>query len=69
MASASAVIIIHNHPSGDPSPSSADIRVTRQIKEAGEIIGIALLDHIIIGTPESDPNGKGFYSFQDSGLL
>lgn len=44
-----SVCLIHNHPSGDPSPSREDVLITRRLKEAGEIIGIYLLDHIIIG--------------------
>ena len=48
-ASAAALIIAHNHPSGDPSPSAEDRRVTERLAEAGQIIGIELLDHIIIG--------------------
>lgn len=44
-----AIILIHNHPSGDPTPSSNDILVTKRIREAGALIGIELLDHIIIG--------------------
>ncbi len=44
-----SVCLIHNHPSGDPTPSREDIMITRRLKEAGEIIGIYLLDHIIIG--------------------
>lgn len=43
------IILIHNHPSGDPTPSSADIDVTKKVARAGELIGIRLLDHIIIG--------------------
>ncbi len=43
------VILLHNHPSGDPAPSREDISITRRIIEAGDIIGIKLLDHIIIG--------------------
>ncbi len=43
------IILLHNHPSGDPSPSSEDIRVTKKIAEAGNLIGITLMDHIIIG--------------------
>lgn len=48
-AEAVFIILLHNHPSGDTSPSKADLFMTRQIKEAGELIGIRLLDHIIIG--------------------
>ena len=44
-----AIILLHNHPSGDPTPSREDVRITRRIREAGVLIGIELLDHIIIG--------------------
>ncbi len=47
--SAASIIMIHNHPSGDPTPSGDDINSTRRVKEAGKIIGIELLDHLIIG--------------------
>ena len=47
--SAAAVIFIHNHPSGDPSPSSEDISITKRLIEAGNILGISVLDHIVIG--------------------
>ncbi|USG64136.1 DNA repair protein RadC [Brevibacillus ruminantium] len=47
--SSASVICLHNHPSGDPTPSREDIAVTRTLKEAGELIGISLLDHVIIG--------------------
>lgn len=46
---AAALIVAHNHPSGDPSPSPEDINVTRQIIEAGKLLGIGVLDHIVIG--------------------
>ena len=46
---ASSMILLHNHPSGDPEPSGEDIRITRRVYEAGMLIGIELLDHIIIG--------------------
>ena len=46
---ASGIILVHNHPSGDPTPSQADIDVTRKIKDAAEKLGIHLYDHIIIG--------------------
>ncbi|MFW5947078.1 MAG: JAB domain-containing protein [Gemmatimonadota bacterium] len=49
LASSAAVIIAHNHPSGHPDPSAEDRQVTRQLVEAGEIIGIPVLDHVIIG--------------------
>lgn len=66
---ASAIIGVHNHPSGDPSPSSADIQVTRQLREASRTVGIDLLDHIIVGRPAVDPQGRGFYSFREAGLI
>ena len=46
---ASGIVCLHNHPSGDPKPSQEDIKITRRLVEAGEIIGIEVLDHIIIG--------------------
>ena len=48
-AGASAVICVHNHPSGDPDPSPEDIDVTRRLIDAGRLIGIPLLDHVIVG--------------------
>lgn len=50
VSSAAAIILIHQHPSGDPKPSSEDISITRRLKESGELLGIKVLDHIIIGT-------------------
>ena len=62
LSSASSILCLHNHPSGDPTPSSEDIAITRRLKEAGEIMGIKILDHIIIG------NGE-YLSFVERGLL
>ena len=64
-----AVICVHNHPSGDPAPSTADINVTRQLRDAAKTIGIELLDHVIVGTQAHDPTGIGYYSFRASGLI
>jgi len=50
MTSASAIILMHNHPSGDPTPSEADIRATRDLIRAGQLMKIDLLDHVIVGT-------------------
>lgn len=69
LSGASAVMVSHNHPSGDPAPSRADIAVTRQLREAGQIMGIELLEHLIVGTVKEDPQGLGYYSFSDAGLL
>ena len=49
VAGAASIILAHNHPSGDPKPSLVDVRVTKRIKEAGDILGINVLDHVIIG--------------------
>ncbi|MCB1124561.1 MAG: DNA repair protein RadC [Verrucomicrobiae bacterium] len=65
----SAIIVFHNHPSGDPAPSSADIQVTRRLREAAQIMDIDLLDHVIVGHPDQDPRKLGYYSFKDAGLL
>jgi DNA repair protein RadC len=69
LANAAAIIVSHNHPSGDPAPSAADLHVTRQLREASRAIDITLLDHVIVGEPEADPTGKGFYSFREGGLI
>lgn len=49
LANANKIMIFHNHPSGDPTPSGQDLDITKRLKEAGELMGIELLDHIIIG--------------------
>jgi DNA repair protein RadC len=66
---AAAVVCAHNHPSGDPSPSAADIQLTRQLREAASAVDIPLLDHVIIGRRGADPLGRGYYSFREAGLL
>lgn len=52
VAAASAVVIMHNHPSGEPPPSEADIKITRDLMRAGELLKVEVLDHIIIGRPK-----------------
>ncbi len=69
LASATAIVCVHNHPSGDPSPSAADLAVTRQLREASKTMDIILMDHVIIGTKEDDPTGQGWYSFRSTGLI
>lgn len=59
---AAAIIVVHNHPSGDPTPSGEDIQLTRRIAEAGKVLGIKLLDHVIIA-------GNNYYSFRSNGLV
>jgi DNA repair protein RadC len=60
--SAAAIILVHNHPSGDPTPSREDREITRRLKDAGEIMGVKVLDHIIIGD-------GAFISFTSQGML
>jgi DNA repair protein RadC len=60
--SAAAIILLHNHPTGDPAPSPEDLEVTRRLCEAGELMGIKVLDHIIIGD-------GAFYSFSERGVM
>lgn len=60
--SAAAVIFVHNHPSGDPAPSPEDIEITRRLKQVGEVMGVRVLDHIVIGHDR-------YFSFSDRGML
>lgn len=62
LCNASSLIMVHNHPSGNLNPSSADIHLTKKIKEAGKLLDLPLLDHLII-TDES------YFSFADDGIL
>jgi len=66
---ATAVVCAHNHPSGDPAPSAADIQVTRQLRDAAKAVDIDLLDHLVIGIAAADPQGRGYYSFREAGLI
>jgi len=67
ISSAYAVIVVHNHPSGDPSPSQTDHGLTRRLAEAAELLQIKLLDHISIGAPsETSP---GYFSCKEAGVL
>ena len=65
--SAHAVIVVHNHPSGDASPSQTDHSLTRRLAEAAELLQIKLLDHIIIGAPSD--SALGYFSFKEAGVL
>jgi DNA repair protein RadC len=60
--SAAAVIFVHNHPSGDPAPSPEDIEITRRLKEVGDVMGIRVLDHVVVGRDR-------YFSFNDKGML
>jgi DNA repair protein RadC len=64
---AHAVIVVHNHPSGDASPSQTDHSLTRRLAEAAELLQIKLLDHIIIGAPVD--GSPGYFSFKEAGVL
>jgi DNA repair protein RadC len=61
-ASAASVVLVHNHPSGDPEPSNEDIRITKRLVEVGELVGIEVLDHVIIA-------GEKFTSLKRKGLF
>jgi DNA repair protein RadC len=61
--SAASVVVVHNHPSGDPNPSGADIQLTRRLAKAGDVLGIELLDHVVIG------DGGAHASLRDMGVL
>lgn len=60
--SAAAVVFVHNHPSGDPTPSQKDAEITERLRQVGELVGIKVLDHVVVAT-------LGFYSFQKYGFL
>ncbi len=62
LKSASKIIVAHNHPSSDLTPSPADIEVTKQLKNAGDLIGIKLIDHLIV-------NDYNYFSFNENGML
>lgn len=61
VGNAAAIIVVHNHPSGDPTPSAEDIAITERLREAGELLGIRILDHVVLG------DGR-YVSFSDEGL-
>ncbi len=67
-AASAALVLVHNHPSGDPSPSAEDIRLTRQLVQAGRIIDIRVLDHVILGrvVPE---RARDYFSLREAGLV
>ena len=72
LANGAGIIMIHNHPSGDPLPSREDRELTKRIKQAGEILGIEILDHIILGeAPDSgrEQAGETYLSFKEAGIL
>ncbi len=60
--SAASLILVHNHPSGDPTPSDDDIRITMRLAEVGDLVGIPVTDHVVLGD-------SVYYSFRASKLL
>lgn len=67
-ANASAIVVVHNHPSGDPTPSEADIKVTRDLIRAGQLLRIEVLDHIILGRATPD-RPRDFVSLRELGYF
>lgn len=63
-----AVVLVHNHPSGDSTPSAEDIRLTKKLTEAGKIIDIRIVDHVILGRPV-DGTARDFFSMRESGVV
>ena len=67
---AAAIVAVHNHPTGDPTPSGEDLRLTRQLVDAGRILGIKVLDHVIIGRAHaSATNSPAYLSLREAGLV
>ncbi len=64
-----AVVLSHNHPSGDPSPSAEDLALTRKMVEAGRMLDIRVLDHVIVGRPAAAGGTAGFCSLREAGLV
>ncbi|MGH7971425.1 MAG: JAB domain-containing protein [Limisphaerales bacterium] len=68
IGNAAALILAHNHPSGDPTPSEADIRVTRDLIRAGQLLKIEVLDHVILGQP-SPERARDYFSLREAGYF
>lgn len=66
---AAAIVLAHNHPSGDPTPSEADIKVTRDLIRAGQLLKIDLKDHVILGKPPIDGGTKDWASLRELGYF
>jgi len=59
---AAALVLVHNHPSGEPAPSREDREVTRRLVRAGEVVGVRVVDHVVVAE-------RGYYSFREAGEL
>ena len=68
LSAAAHIVIMHNHPSGDPAPSADDVRVSREMMRAGEVLGIPCLDSLVVGIA-SERSPTGFASLKQAGLL
>lgn len=68
IGAAAAIVLMHNHPSGDPSPSEADIKVTRDLIRGGQLLKIEVLDHVVMGHAD-EQNGKGYQSLRELGYF
>ena len=62
LCNATSLVLAHNHPAGDPAPSTVDIEITRDLQRAGELLDVVLMDHVVVGQP-------GYASFMELGLL
>jgi DNA repair protein RadC len=67
-SASAAMVLAHNHPSGDPNPSAEDVRITKQLVEAGRIVDIHVLDHVVLGR-QSGGGGADFFSFREAGIV
>lgn len=63
------IIVAHNHPSGDTSPSPADLEMTRRVRDGARTLEIVCQDHVIIGRPDNNGNQQAYYSFREAGYL
>ncbi len=66
---ASSIILVHNHPSGDSTPSKGDVEITLRLRDAAKVLGINLLDHVIVGRRNVGVHKDGYFSFADAGKL
>jgi len=69
LAAAHAFVLMHNHPSGDASPSRADEQVTRRMVEAASLLQIRFLDHLVVASGPREPGASPYYSFREAGLI
>ena len=63
------IVVAHNHPSGETSPSPADLDMTRRVRDGAKMLDIVLTDHVIIGKKDGNGNQQAYYSFREAGYL